>query len=145
MPGATSFEAISTRTRWFQCRGPRRPISVGPLASEKESTTVTTISTEPLKELDRCKSATQAQGVMRGFFNCKAQAFPSPILYDSVKIPPGASVKGVSDGDLAIQTRLVNKKYAIMDLIALSGDRDADRASLAVVAVFISSSVAAGT
>jgi len=61
----------------------------------------------------------------------------------SATIPPGASEKGLSDGDLAIQTRLTNKKYSIMELIELSGDRDADRASLAVFCVMVGSTLTA--
>ena len=40
---------------------------------------------------------------------------------------PGASDRAISDGDLAIQTKIRNQKYGIFDLIDLVGDRDADR------------------
>jgi hypothetical protein len=127
-------------------------------------------STLSLKELDRCTSATQAQRILQdyavtrrlrnnnnnnqkkntigeGRSNVPLQPPPPPLLllYNSVQIPPGASTKPISDGDLAIQTRLVNKKYTITDLIELSGNRDADRASWAVLVTFVSSTVAAGT
>jgi len=64
-------------------------------------------------------------------------------LYGSVTIPPGASSKGISDGDLAVQTRMANKKYSIMELIELSGDRDIDRASAALLSLFVGSSLSA--
>ena len=64
-------------------------------------------------------------------------------LFGSISIPPGASQKGISDGDLAIQTRLVNRKYQIMELIELTGDRDMDRISWSILSVFLSSSFAA--
>lgn len=64
-------------------------------------------------------------------------------LFGSISIPPGASQKGISDGDLAIQTRLVNRKYQIMDLIELTGDRDMDRISWSILSVFLSSSFSA--
>jgi hypothetical protein len=120
-------------------------------------------STLTLKELDRCTSATQAQRVLQDYVAARqlrnnsnnkntigegsnVPVPPPPLpLYNSVQIPPGASTRPITDGDLAIQTRLVNKKYTIMDLIELSGNRDADRASWAVLATFVASTIAAGT
>jgi hypothetical protein len=68
----------------------------------------------------------------------------SNVLFKSVAIPPGASARGISDGDLAIQTRMSrSNKYGILDLVDLNGNRDADLASLGVVTVFASSTVAA--
>ena len=63
--------------------------------------------------------------------------------FGSVAIPAGASSRAISDGELAIQTRLVNRKYKITELIELSGDRDADRASAAVLSVFLGSTLSA--
>ena len=54
-----------------------------------------------------------------------------------------ASDRGISDGDLAIQTKVRNKKYGIFDLIDLNGNRDADRASASVLGVFLASSFTA--
>ena len=67
------------------------------------------------------------------------------VLFGSISIPPGASQKGISDGDLAIQTRLVNRKYQIMELIELTGDRDMDRISWSIFSVFVASSLTALT
>jgi hypothetical protein len=64
-------------------------------------------------------------------------------LYGSVSIPPGASDRGLSDGDLAIQTKIRNTKYSILELIELNGDKDADRASLAVLSIMVASTASA--
>ena len=94
------------------------------------------------KDLDRqlksCRSAREATRVLDQAL--MTQGEDSDCLYKSVSIPVGASTRGISDGDLAIQTRLANKKYRIMDLIELSGDRDADRASLAAFCLMVASS-----
>ncbi|KAG7358601.1 hypothetical protein IV203_015190 [Nitzschia inconspicua] len=89
-----------------------------------------------LKQLDNCKSGIIARRILE-----KATANSS--LYNSVRIPPGASDRVISDGDLAIQTKIRNKKYGIFDLIDLNGDRDADRASAGVLGVFLASSFSA--
>ena len=68
-----------------------------------------------------------------------------PPLYQSITIPPDVSHKGLSDGDLAIMTRIRNNRYSILELIDLNGNKDADRASLAVLAVFIGSTLSALT
>jgi hypothetical protein len=59
-------------------------------------------------------------------------------LFESIQIPSGVSKKGLSDGELALQTRCRNK-YKITELIDVIGDRDADRASVAILAVLVSS------
>ena len=61
----------------------------------------------------------------------------------SVTIPPGASDRGLSDGDLAIQTKIRNNKYSILELIELNGDKDADRASLAILSLMVASTASA--
>ena len=91
------------------------------------------------KRLKSCRSAREATRVLDEALNVKN----GDCLWKSVSIPAGASTKGISDGDLAIQTRLANKKYRIMDLIELSGDRDADRASLAIFCLMIASTLSA--
>lgn len=89
--------------------------------------------------LDQCASGTQARRILER----ELDPGSSSRRFGSIAIPPGASVQGISDGDLAIQTRLVNKKYKIMELIELSGNRDMDRASWGVLSVFVASSLAA--
>jgi hypothetical protein len=90
-----------------------------------------------LKELENCRTGTAARRVLK-------QAFDGTnALYNSVVIPAGASDRGITDGDLAIQTKIRNKKYGVFDLIDLNGDRDADRASAGVLGVFVASSLSA--
>jgi hypothetical protein len=90
-----------------------------------------------LKELDRCETGTAARRVME-----QTLGGTNP-LYGSISIPVGASDRVISDGDLAIQTKVRNKKFGIFELIDLNGDRDADRASAGVLGVFLASSLSA--
>ena len=121
--------------------------------------TPATNAEEPVSEelLDRslrnCQSSRQARQVIKNALSTKGgsdsdeQACKNPrsqkVLFDSVSIPPGAAARGVSDGDLAIQARLVNSKYKLMELVELTGDRDADRASLAILCLTVGSSLSA--
>ena len=90
-----------------------------------------------LQDLDNCKTGSSARKII-------TTALPEETsLYGSLSIPPGASDRGISDGDLAIQTRIRNKKYGVFDVIDLNGDRDADRASAGVLGVFVASSLSA--
>jgi hypothetical protein len=93
-----------------------------------------------LKQLDQCNSAIVARRILEQAIR-NDDEYTS--LYKSMVIPPGASDRGMSDGDLAIQTKIRNKKYGIMELIDLKGDRDADRASAGVLGVFLASSLSA--
>lgn len=104
---------------------------------DQETAPTKVLNLNALECLRNCASGTQARRIL------EKELGSVDVLYNSISIPPGASAKGISDGDLAIQTRLANKKYKIMELIELSGDRDADRASLGVLTVFVSSTVAA--
>lgn len=99
-------------------------------------------SLKDLQGLNSCQSRTQAERLLEKYLFADDNRKP---FYKSISIPTGASVKGISDGDLAIQTRLSNKKYKIMDLIELNGDRDADRASLGVLVVMVGSTLTALT
>lgn len=92
-----------------------------------------------LTRIDQSGSLTEAKRILEKSLGEDGR------LFGSVSIPSGASTRILSDADLAIQTRLANNRYKITDLIDLSGNRDADRASLSVLSVFVSSSVAAGT
>lgn len=98
-----------------------------------------TLDVASLKRLNECKSSTKARRLLENvLLDGREDA-----LYKSITIPTGASSKGISDGDLAIQTRMVNKKYNIMDLIELSGDRDIDRASAALFGIMTGSTLTA--
>jgi hypothetical protein len=107
--------------------------------------TKASLSLKDLEGLNTCQSKTQAERLLeKNLFGGEDNKTPLG-FYKSISIPPSASVKGISDGDLAIQTRLSNKKYQIMDLIEVSGDRDADRASLGLLCVMVGSTLTALT
>jgi len=73
----------------------------------------------------------------------KVAPSPRSRIYNSLSIPRGASSLPVSDADLAIQTKVRNTKYSVMELIELNGDLDADRASAALFAITLGSSLSA--
>ena len=88
-----------------------------------------------LSKLDSCNSRTAARKIL------SHALYPSDDetkrLYDSVRVPKDASTRPISDAELSVQTRTINSKYKILDLIEQNGDRDIDRASLAVLCVFV--------
>ena len=88
-----------------------------------------------LSKLDSCNSRTAARKIL------SHALYPSEEetkrLYDSVRVPKDASTRPISDAELSLQTRTINSKYKILDLIEQNGDRDIDRASLAVLCVFV--------
>ncbi len=94
------------------------------------------ISSASLQRLNHVTSAAQAQQILQQATNDSPNR-----LFGSIQIPAGASSRGISDGDLAIQTRLVNKQYTIEELCfdAVSGQRDANRASWAVICIMTAS------
>ena len=98
-----------------------------------------TIDVEELSKLDSCRTRTAASKALS-----RALLYPSQqseeeqiILYNSITIPKGLSTRTISDAELSVQTRTINSKYKIMELIEQNGDRDIDRASLAVLCVFV--------
>ena len=94
-----------------------------------------------ISQLPKCESGTAARRVLENAFP-KSETEQS-FLYDSISVPKGASDRSLSDADLAIQTNIRNSKYSVMDLIELNGDRDADRASLALFCVFVAGTLSA--
>ncbi|KAL3942584.1 MAG: hypothetical protein SGBAC_003254 [Bacillariaceae sp.] len=113
----------------------QRKLSSEPLTVSDDTVKKST-DIEALKRLDDCTSGSAAKALLENFTG-------DDCLYSSISIPPGASDRGISDGDLAIQTKIRNKKYGIFDLIDLNGNRDADRASAGVLGVFLASSLSA--
>ena len=106
----------------------------------------TPINADALEQaLKSCTSSREARKALESALSCSQDDnYASPTLFGSINLPPpDAATRVISDGDLAIQTRMVNKKYNIMDLIELSGDRDADRASLSIVCLTIASTLSA--
>jgi hypothetical protein len=105
-----------------------------------------------LQELDTCRTGTAARRLLERAILSRIDESDTidgqPMirrrcLFGSAVIPPGASDRSISDGDLAIQTRIRNKKYGVFDVIDTNGDRDADRASAAVLGVFLASTASA--
>lgn len=121
------------------------------ISREGKEASSSPLDSSSLKRLGACKSSTQAKRLLEkaligndgGRRGDDDEEQTVGALYGSVSIPSGASSRGISDGDLAIQTRMVNKKYKIMDLIELSGDRDIDRASASLFGLFIASTSSA--
>jgi hypothetical protein len=103
---------------------------------------------ELTKALSSCTTGTAARRVLEQALlpNNRDTSRANPVLYQSLVIPPDASSRGLSDGDLAIQTRTrvgAISKYGILDVIDLQGNRDANRVSLAVLTVFVGSTLSA--
>ena len=109
-----------------------------------------------LSKLDSCRSRTAANKIISRALSYPTQEATTTTttttttrrgergrLYDSVKIPQNASTRPISDAELSLQTRTINSKYKIFDLLEQNGDRDIDRASLAVFCVFMFGSTSA--
>ena len=97
-----------------------------------------------LRNLDTCETGTSARRLLeKALFLDEAADTGERPLFGSIKITAGLSDKTISDGDLAIQTKVRNKKYGIFELIDTNGDRDADRIAAAVFGVFLASSLSA--
>lgn len=97
------------------------------------------IDSDALSRLDSCRTRTAARKILFQALHPGdiASDQKSNRLYDSVKVPKGLSSRPVSDAELSLQTRTINSKYKIVELIEQNGDRDVDRASLAILCVFI--------
>ena len=132
---APHFVVVQRSSRWSTTT-----LLLSAVNDEKTLTSSKTdVDTSTLQGLEKASTSTQARNILdKALTNQNGSS-----LYKSISIPPGASAKGISDGDLAIQTRMVNRKYKIMDLIELSGDRDADRVSLALLCIMVGSTLSA--
>ena len=116
--------------------------TVATLPREAQSTE-TRIDENLLRQLDSCTTGTSAFRLLeKAVLNQDDENAKKP-LFGSIQITPGISDKTISDGDLAIQTKVRNKKYGIFELIDTNGDRDADRIAAAVFGVFVGSSLSA--
>jgi hypothetical protein len=102
-----------------------------------QDTNLESINVDMLHDLNKCTSGSAARSLLERALKGDSS------LYNSVKILPGASEKGISDADLAIQTKVRNNRYSILELIELNGDRDADRASLALLGLTVASTSSA--
>ena len=148
-----NLSKISDRKKLNLYHGGNGRNSLNPLHSgDPNVVTRTTTKTAPknridenlLRNLDKCETGTSARRLLEKalFFDEAVEAGERP-LFGSIKITAGLSDKTISDGDLAIQTKVRNKKYGIFDLIDTNGDRDADRIAAAVFGVFLASSLSA--
>jgi hypothetical protein len=100
------------------------------------------IDLDALTTLESCQTRTAADKVLDEALRLSSSPEQSnnnssSRLYGSVKIPRNLSSRPISDAELSLQTRTINSKYKIYDLIEQNGDRDIDRASLAVLCVFV--------
>jgi len=118
-------------------RQKKTTLQVTTLKSETATTTLPMDKTE-LSKLDTCKSRTRASKIINNaLYPEPNQEEVSNRLFNSISIPKQMSTKYISDAELALQTRTINSKYKILELIEQNGDRDIDRSSLAVLCVFI--------
>ena len=105
-----------------------------------ESETTPPIDKIELSKLDKCKSRTRASKIINNALHPKPNQDIEEVsnrLFNSVSIPKQMSTKYISDAELALQTRTINSKYKILELIEQNGDRDIDRSALAILCVFI--------
>jgi hypothetical protein len=98
------------------------------------------IDVDALTKLESCRTRSAANKVLNQALQLSSSSpeqSNNNRLYGSVKIPRNLSSRPISDAELSLQTRTINSKYKIYDLIEQNGDRDIDRASLAVLCVFV--------
>ena len=114
------------------------------VATRPTTTTKPGIDENLLRQLNSCETGTSARRVLEKALSLDnvGESTERP-LFGSIQVPAGLSDKIISDGDLAIQTKVRNKKYGIFDLVDTNGDRDADRIAAAVFGVFVGSSLSA--
>ena len=89
-----------------------------------------------LEGLDSCKSSRAAISILEDACSKRQNS-----RFNSIFIPQGASEVNIRDGDLAVQTGIRGRP--ISDLIETNGNKEADRASLFLLCVFIASSISA--
>jgi hypothetical protein len=125
---------------------PNVAASTRPTAKTTSSKSKNRIDENLLLQLDSCETGTSARRLLEKALFLDDEVSDSTAerpLFGSIRITAGISDKTISDGDLAIQTKVRNKKYGLFELIDTNGDRDADRISAAVFGVFLASSLSA--
>ena len=143
------FDLSKTLTRAkpnFGCGGKVRTNSVRLESGDPDVATrprAQSIDDNLLSQLDDCTTGTSARRLLEQALSIDEPEATKPPLFGSIQITPGISDKTISDGDLAIQTKVRNKKYGIFELVDTNGDRDADRIAAAVFGVFVGSSLSA--
>ena len=69
-----------------------------------------------LEKLDNCRTRTEAEKILKAALSSDEE--DSTRLFASVKIPKQMSTRPISDAELALQTRTINSKYKITDLVS---------------------------
>eukprot|EP00956_Cyclotella_meneghiniana_P025609 scaffold53708_cov61-Cyclotella_meneghiniana.AAC.5 len=95
------------------------------------------VDKDVLSQLNSCRSRTRANRILSQALSTDSDNVVNKRLYNSISIPPNLSTRPISDAELALQTRTIQSKYKIYELIEQNGDRDVDRASLAVLCTFL--------
>lgn len=100
------------------------------------------VDEDMLSQLNSCRSRTRANRILSQALSIDSDN-DNKRLYNSISIPPNLSTRPISDAELALQTRTIQSKYKIYELIEQNGDRDVDRASLAVLCTFLAGATSA--
>jgi len=130
---ASSNEPIRAHKLHEFTRQAKSKLRATQVDKSREEKTKSFVDVEKLKNLNQCKSGTEACSLLDSTLNVEAS------LYNSLTILPGVSERGISDAELAIQTKIRNKRYNILELIDLNGDKDADRSALALLCLMAAS------
>ena len=101
------------------------------------------IDNDILSQLNSCSSKSRADKILSRALSIDRDDDNSERLYNSISIPQNLSSRSISDAELALQTRTIQSKYKIYELIEQNGDRDVDRASLAVLCTFLAGATSA--
>lgn len=112
-----------------------RRLSNGEYSSHESVAEEKFLLLKSLDSLQRCSSISEANNILSSNLLKRGRN----VLYNSVRIPPNASTKVISDQDLAIQMRLENAAYDMNELLGIDGRRVNDRLSIGVTFVTITS------
>ena len=130
-----SEDYTSRRRRHFSLHLQSRP-------NDQVDTVRSEIDNDVLLQLESCSSRLRANKILAQALSINNDD-DNKRLYNSVSIPPNLSSRSISDAELALQTRTIQSKYKIYELIEQNGDRDVDRASLAVLCTFLAGATSA--
>jgi hypothetical protein len=119
------------------------PGNGGPEEHNRDASASVEIDTGTLLQLNSCPSRSRANRILARALSIDTNDDKIKRLYNSISIPPNLSSRSISDAELALQTRTIQSKYKIYELIEQNGDRDVDRASLAVLCTFLAGATSA--
>lgn len=139
-----SFATRCIYSRQFSCTHYSLRTDNDEQTNTQQSQPASSIDVDVLSKLDTCTSRTEARRILlEALGSSDGNEGSNSYLYNSVTIPRNLSTRPISDAELSLQTRTINSKYKIFDLIEQNGDRDIDRASLAVFCVFLGGAISA--